>query len=119
MLAFPTVTKLKTSSKSCNMFYLHVSKKCLDIWFVFLSPSQTGSNKTVRYRRQAPHTFYHKSGSGLSEFPQDIRHKLQQNINPVSGRMLTPRLKILTCLINFKANFVMLLQHKFTMRGGK
>lgn len=45
-----------------------------------------------------------------------MRHKLQLNINPVTGRMQTARPKILTCLINFKTNFVTLLLRTFVAR---
>lgn len=58
----------------------------------------------------------HKSGAGPSKVPRDTRHKLQLNINPVSGRMQTACLKILTHLINFKTNFVTLRLRKFVAR---
>lgn len=99
---------------------LSASKKCLHIWFVSLSPSQTDRNKDsqVRAPRLTPSTInQHISAAGPSEFPRDTRHKLQLNINPVSGRMQTACLKILTRLINFKTNFVTLLLRKFVARA--
>lgn len=96
-----------------------ISTRCVSTSVLYRCPLPGPARVRQSGTVASPHTFKHKSLWIWSwpEFPRGGRHKLQLNINPITERMQTACLKILTSRINFITNFVTLLLRKLVARA--